>query len=327
MQNNFWQNENVFVTGGNGFIGSWLVKGLVERGAKVVVLVRDSTEHDLLAIQGIKNQVTVVNGELADYSVLERILNEYSIGYCFHLAAQALVGVANRSPVSTFETNIRGTWLLLEACRNHKPLKGVVVASSDKAYGTHEHLPYIEEFPLLGMYPYDASKACADILARSYYVTYKLPVVVTRNANIYGGGDFNLNRIIPGTIMSVLRNETPIIRSDGTLVRDYMYIKDAVSAYLTIAEAISRQDVVGQAFNFGTGHPISVLDLFNIIIRACGKDLQPKILNEARGEIPRQFLSSEKARKVLSWEPHYSIDQGLGETIEWYKQYSSSHQR
>lgn len=322
MQNNFWQNENVFVTGGNGFIGSWLVKGLVENGAKVVVLVRDITQHDALAILGIKNRITIVRGELTDYAVLARILNEYSISYCFHLAAQAIVGVANRSPISTFETNIRGTWQLLEACRNHKLIQGVIVASSDKAYGEHDHLPYTEDFPLLGIFPYDASKACADILARSYYTTYKLPVVVTRNANIYGGGDFNFNRMIPGTIMSVLKNEIPIIRSNGELVRDYMYIEDAVKAYLTVAEAIIREDVVGQAFNFGTGNPISVLDLFNKIIRICGKNVQPKILNEVKGEINRQYLSSDKARKILSWEPQYSIDIGLRKTIEWYKQYN-----
>jgi CDP-glucose 4,6-dehydratase len=322
MQHDFWKRKNVFVTGGNGFIGSWLVRGLVEAGAKVVVLVRDITEEDPLSLHDLRDKVTVVNGDLLDLPLLGRILNEYDIEYCFHLAAQAIVGVANRSPLSTFETNIRGTWQLLEACRNHRSIKGVIVASSDKAYGVHDRLPYTEEFPLLGLFPYDASKACTDILARSFYVTYKLPVVVTRNANIYGGGDFNLNRIIPGTITSVLKGETPIIRSDGTPIRDYMYIKDAVNAYLTVAEAIGRQDVVGQAFNFGTGSPISVLDLFKKIIRLCGKDVQPKVLNEAAGEIPQQFLSSDKAKKILSWESRYSLDQGLGETIEWYKEHT-----
>jgi len=318
---NFWKNKNVFVTGGNGFIGSWLTKGLVEKGARVVVLQRDITKDNILKIQGIRDKITLVIGDLLDYYLLERILNEYGIKYCFHLAAQAIVEVANKLPLSTFESNIRGTWQLLEACRCSKTIEGVVVASSDKAYGIHEELPYTENHPLLGLYPYDASKACVDILARSYYETYDLPVVVTRKTNVYGGADLNMNRIIPGTICSVLKGETPIIRSDGTPERDYMYIKDAVNAYLIIGENLDRSDVVGQAFNFGTGQPISVLDLFNKIIRLCGKDVKPKILNKAKDEIPRQYLSSEKAKRILNWKAQYSLEEGLKKTIEWYKEH------
>lgn len=266
----------------------------------------------------------VVLGDLTNYELVARILNEYEIDTCFHLAAQAIVGVANRSPLSTFESNIKGTWNLLEAARQSPLLKRLVVASSDKAYGGHERLPYSEEDPLTPTHPYDTSKACADMLARAYYHTYQMPVVVTRCANIYGGGDLNFSRIVPDTARSVLQGTNPVIRSDGTPVRDFLYVKDAVDAYLTVAEQIDNGQVKGEAFNFGTASPISVLDLVNSIIEISGKtDLRPIIVGEGKtkGEIDRQYLSSEKARGILGWKPEYSLEAGLRETMKWYERF------
>ena len=317
-----WKNRNVFVTGANGFIGSWITKALVEKGANVVILIRDEIPASPLSyMSNVCNKLGgIVRGSATDYAAVERIFNEYEVNTCFHLAAQAIVGVANMSPLSTFESNIKGTWNVLEAARNAKTLKKVIVASSDKAYGEHEKLPYSEEFCLNASHPYDASKACADILARTYFNTYGLPVAVTRCANIYGGGDLNFSRIIPDTIRSVLFDRNPIIRSDGTPVRDYLYIADAVDAYLTLAEKLEK--VKGEAFNFGTNSPVSVLELVNKIIKISGKThLKPIVKGEAKGEINRQYLSSEKARKMLGWKPRYNLDRGLKETIAWYKKY------
>lgn len=317
-----WKNRNVLVTGGNGFIGSHLVNELVEKQANVIVLVRDLSNNVLYKYFNIESKIIQVQGDLVNYNQIERVLNEYSIDSCFHLAAQALVQVANRSPLSTFESNIKGTWNLLEACRNTKFIERVIVASSDKAYGVQEKLPYTEESPLLGIYPYDASKACADILSRSYFVSYGLPVAITRNANTFGGGDLNFSRIIPDAIRCILHDEEFIIRSDGTPERDYMYVKDAVSGYIALAENIERKDVKGEAFNFGTGKPISVINLYKKIAPLCGKpDAKPKVLGKAKNEIDRQYLSIDKAKEILNWEPRYLIEQGLKETIEWYKSY------
>jgi CDP-glucose 4,6-dehydratase len=319
--NNFWDSKNVFVTGADGFIGSWVAKTLVEKNANVIVVVRDIKVRSNIDVMNLRGKVTIVQGDILDYPLMERVINEYDIDTVFHLAAQALVGIANKSPISTFNTNIRGTWNILEACRKIGTVKRIVVASSDKAYGVHKELPYTEEAPLHGLYPYDASKACADILSRSYFVSYGLPVAVTRNANTYGGGDMNFSRIIPDGICSTLKGKRLEIRSDGTPERDYMYIKDAVSGYLTLAEQLNRKEVQGQAFNFGTETPISVLDLFNKIIKLIGKDIKPKVLGTATNEIDRQYLGIEKVKKVLSWTPKYSLDEGLKETIEWYKEF------
>jgi CDP-glucose 4,6-dehydratase len=323
-----WKNRNVFVTGANGFIGSWITKALVEKGANVVILIRDEIPASPLSYMGdICNKLGgIVRGSITDYATVERIFNEYEVNTCFHLAAQAIVGVANRSPLSTFESNIKGTWNVLEAARNAKTLEKVIVASSDKAYGEHEKLPYSEEFCLSASHPYDASKACADILAKTYFNTYGLPVAVTRCANIYGGGDLSFSRIIPDTIRSVLFDRNPIIRSDGTPVRDYLYIADAVDAYLTLAEKLEK--VKGEAFNFGTNSPIGVLELVNKIIKISGKThLKPIIKREAEGEINRQYLSGEKARRMLGWKPRYNLDKGLKETIAWYNKYFKVHCR
>jgi len=317
-----WKNRNVFITGADGFIGAWLAKRLVGFKANVVILIRDLKCDATYRHLGLERVLTRVEGDLGDYRLLERILNEYSVDTCFHLAAQALVQVANRSPLSTFESNIRGTWNMLEACRNTKTIERVVVASSDKAYGVQAKLPYTEETPLLGLYPYDASKACADVLARSYAVSYGLPVAVTRNANTYGGGDLNFSRIIPDAIRSCLRNETFVIRSDGTPERDYMYVEDAVSGYLALAEQMESRGVRGEAFNFGTGQPVSVLKLFSTIARLCGRPkVKPRILGTARNEIDRQYLAIGKAKKILGWHPAYSLEHGLKSTIAWYKRY------
>jgi CDP-glucose 4,6-dehydratase len=318
---NFWKGKKVFVTGADGFIGSWLAKTLIEKDADVVTLVRDIKKENNLDALKIRDKITFIIGDLIDFNVVERLINEYDIEVCFHLAAQAIVGSANKSPLSTFESNIKGTWNLLEACRLNDNVKRIVIASSDKAYGQQEKLPYTEESPLLGYYPYDASKACADILATSYFKTYGLPLAITRNANTYGPADLNFGRIIPDVISSIIKGIQPVIRSDGTPERDYMYIKDAVDAYLALAENIHRKDVVGEAFNFGTETPISVLELYNKIIKLVGKDIKPKILGEAKNEIDRQYLSIKKAKGILKWQPKYIIDQGLKEAIEWYTCY------
>jgi CDP-glucose 4,6-dehydratase len=319
-----WNDCNVFVTGANGFVGSWLTKALVEKGAKVIILIRDEIPGSLLSLMGVYNKLGgIVKGTITDYKIVERVFNEYEIDTCFHLAAQAIVNAANRSPLSTFESNIRGTWNILEAARNAQTLERLIVASSDKAYGEHDDLPYREDFCLHALHPYDASKACADILTRAYFHTYGLPVVVTRFANIYGGGDLNFSRIIPSTIRSVLAGKDPVIKSDGTPVRDYVYIEDVVDAYLSLAEKV--EEVKGEAFNFGTNLPISVLNLVNNIIKISGKThLNPIIKGsgKTKGEIDRQYLSCEKALKMLGWKPKYDLNKGLRETIDWYRWYS-----
>lgn len=323
-----WKNKNIFITGADGFIGAWLAKRFVEKKANVIILARDIKAEATYKLFNLEEKVTQVQGDLTNYSLLERVLNEYPIDSCFHLAAQALVRIANRSPLSTFESNIKGTWNLLEACRNTRTIERVIVASSDKAYGVQKKLPYTEESPLLGFYPYDASKACADILSRSYFVSYGLPVAVTRNANTYGGGDLNFSRIIPDAIRCILQEKEFAIRSDGTPERDYMYVEDAVDGYITLAEQIGRENVKGEAFNFGTGKPISVIALFKKIAQLYGKsDIKPKILGIAKNEIDRQYLAIDKAREILNWEPRYTIEQGLKETIEWYKSYFKFQRR
>lgn len=313
---NFWEGKNVLVTGGTGFIGSWITRNLFERKANVVVLVRDVAQPQIGIVPKIR---AIVKGDLLDYEFLLRVLNDYEIDTCYHLAAQAIVSVANRNPISTFDTNIRGTWNILEAIRNSKSIKRVIVASSDKAYGKHEKLPYTEDFELRGLYPYDASKVCEDVLARAYFNTYGLPVTVTRFANVYGGGDFNFSRIIPDTIRLLLLNKQPIIRSDGTPVRDYIYISDVVDAYLLSGEKIEK--TIGNAFNFGTNMPTSVLNLVNLMIKISDKNIKPLIEGKGApsGEIDRQFLDSSKAKRILGWEAKVPLEEGLKYTYEWYE--------
>ncbi len=317
----FWLDRRVFVTGATGLLGSWLTRKLVDLGADVVVLIRDwVTESELFRNNAIAD-ATVIRGELTDQELLERILNEYEIETVFHAAAQTIVGTANRNPISTFESNIRGTWCLLEAVRGSDLIKQVVVASSDKAYGEHEELPYREEAPLQGKHPYDVSKSCADLISQSYAHTFDLPVCITRCGNLFGGGDLNWNRLIPGTIRSAIRGESPIIRSDGTFIRDYFYVEDAALAYLMLAEKMAdNPDIRGEAFNFSNEIQVNVLDLTLKILNLMNRnDLTPKILSQANNEIEHQYLSAEKARNILGWRPEFTLDDGLRRTIGWYR--------
>ena len=316
----FWQGRRVLVTGSTGFLGWGLTEELVARGAQVVGLVRDGVPRSPLHQRGLSGQIDTVRGSVEDYAVVERAVNEYEVETVFHLAAQALVGIANQNPMSTFETNIKGTWVVSEVCRRNSRAPMLVVASSDKAYGAHATLPYQEDFALRGQHPYDVSKSCADLIALTYFHTYRTPVCVTRCGNLFGPGDLNFSRIIPGTMRSVLQNERPVIRSDGTLVRDYVFIGDIIDGYLLLAERMVDPAVCGNAFNFGTGEPVSVLELVQRILRVCGReDLQPIVKNESSGEIPSQFLSSGRARDMLGWAPSANLDRRLGETFAWYK--------
>ncbi len=320
-----WKDVTVLVTGINGFVGFRIAESLVDKGAEVVALIRDDIPGSPLEYSKIREKLKgIVTGDLNNYEILQRAFNEYEITICFHIAAQAIVGVANRSPLSTFESNIKGTWNILEASRNSKLMDKIVIASSDKAYGEHKQLPYTEDYCLNPLHTYDASKACADILARTYYNTYDMDISVARCANIYGGGDLNFSRIIPDTIQSVSEGKNPVIRSDGTPVRDYLYIKDAVGAYLKLGE--TNKKVKGKAFNFGSNNPISVIELVNKILKISGADLKPIIKGKGKtkGEIDRQYLSSNYARELLGWAPRYNIDEGLKETFKWYKSYFAS---
>ncbi|WP_310026800.1 GDP-mannose 4,6-dehydratase [Bacillus pumilus] len=317
----FWNGKNVFVTGCTGLLGSYLVKELIDQGANVTGLVRDQVPRSNLYQGSQFEKMNVVQGALEDMQTIERALGEYEIDTVFHLAAQAIVGVANRHPVSTFEANILGTWNVLEACRRQPLIKRVIVASSDKAYGDQEQLPYDEDMPLNGKHPYDVSKSCADLISHTYYNTYGLPVCITRCGNLYGGGDLNFNRIIPQTIQLVLEGEAPEIRSDGTFIRDYFYIEDAVKAYLLLAEKMEEKGLAGEAFNFSNEIQLTVLELVDKILKAMGSELKPRILNQGTHEIKHQYLSAEKARKLFDWKPDYSIDEGLEKTIEWYREF------
>ncbi len=317
----FWHSRRVLATGATGLLGSWLTRALVERRAAVVCLIRDWVpESELLRARTV-DQTTVVRGEVQDQSLVERVLGEYEIETVFHLAAQTIVGIANRNPCGTFDTNIRGTWSVLEACRRSPGVHEIIVASSDKAYGASEHLPYSEETPLRGRHPYDVSKSCADLLAQAYAATYSLPVVVTRCGNLFGGGDLNWNRLVPGTIRSALCGERPVIRSDGTSLRDYFYVEDAVLAYLCAAERLTTSpDVAGQAFNFSAGRPLSALEMAQRTLAACGRaDLTLDVRATTANEIPDQSLDSSKARRVLGWEATYGLDEGLARTVAWYR--------
>lgn len=317
----YWRDRNVLVTGCTGLLGSQLTGMLVERGANVVGLVRDMVPKSNLIQTGIFDRINIVRGSVEDYFTVERTLNEYEIDTVFHLAAQTIVGIANNNPLSTFESNIKGTWSVLEACRRVPTVKKMVTASSDKAYGDQEKLPYDETSPLQGSHPYDVSKSCADLLAHAYYDTYKLPVCVTRCGNFYGPGDLNFNRIVPGTIWSVLKGEAPTIRSDGTYIRDYFYVKDGALAYLHLAEKMQDPKIHGEAFNFSNELQITVLELTTKILKLMGKtDMKPVVLNQASNEIKHQYLSAKKAREMLGWESKYDIDDALKETIAWYKE-------
>jgi len=318
----FWQDRPTFVTGGTGLVGSWLVRRLVEAGADVVCLVRDWVPQSDLVRSGDIQRVKVVRGDVRDRELLERILGEYEIDTVIHLAAQTIVTIANRNPLSTFETNVAGTWNLMEACRRSPKVKQVVVASSDKAYGDQEKLPYDENTPLQGQHPYDVSKSAGDLIAHSYAVSFETPVVITRCGNFYGGGDLNWNRIVPGTIRSVLRGRRPVIRSDGNFIRDYFYVEDGAAVYMLLAEQLAvHPEYRGEAFNFSYGSQVTVLEMQQRVLERMGSKLKPVILNEASNEILKQTLDAGKARQKLGWQPLFTLEQGLDRTIAWYREF------
>ncbi len=318
----FWRDRPTLVTGATGLLGSWLVRDLVAEGADVVALVRDTAPHSALVRSGLMERVRVVRGDIRNQARLERVLGEYEVVTVFHLAAQTIVGVANRNPVSTLDTNIRGTWAVLEACRRSPLVAQVVVASSDKAYGDQAVLPYTEDTPLRGLHPYDASKSCADLLTQMYAKSFGLPACVTRCGNFYGGGDLNWNRLVPGTIRSVLRGDRPIIRSDGAFMRDYVYVEDGARAYRLLAESLgARPGLAGEAFNFSCGERHSVLDVVAAVLRMMDSGLQPDIRNDVSNEIHDQYLDSTRATTLLGWAPSFTLEDGLTRTVAWYREF------
>lgn len=322
MTNAFWLDRPTFVTGGTGLVGAWTIKRLLDAGAEVVCLVRDWVPQSELTRANLIERVKVVRGDVRDQALLERVLGEYEIDTVIHLAAQTIVGIANRNPISTFETNIGGTWSLLEACRRSPAVKQIVLASSDKAYGDCDQLPYDEETPLRGRHPYDVSKSCSDLIGAAYAATYDTPVVTTRCGNFYGGGDLNWNRIVPGTIRSILRGSPPVVRSDGQYIRDYFYVEDGAAAYLLLAERLAQDPSLrGHAFNFSNETQVTVLEIVDRVLKLMDSPLQPDVRNEASNEIRRQYLSAEKARRMLDWKPLFTLDEGLRRTIEWYKDF------
>jgi len=324
----FWRDRRVLVTGATGLVGAWLLKRLVKAQADVVCLVRDWTPQSEFIRSGDIESTTVVRGDICDQDCLERVLGEFEIETVIHLAAQTIVGIANRNPGSTFEANIAGTWKLLEACRRSPKVSQIVLASSDKAYGDAKKLPYTEDTPLAGMHPYDVSKSCGDLIAQTYANSYGLPVCITRCGNFYGGGDLNWNRIIPGTVRSVIRGKAPVIRSDGSFVRDYFYVEDGAAAYMHLAEQMAeRPELSGEAFNLSTEIQVSVLELVERVLKVMGTSVEPVVLGEASNEIKHQYLDAAKARKLLKWSPLYSLEEGLTRTIEWYTNYLNNSQQ
>jgi len=323
IMRDYWKGKRVFITGATGIVGSWLTEALLKSGAYVVALVHDWDPQSDLIRTGVINRLHVVSGALEDYATLERAINKHEVDTVFHLGAQPIVTVANRSPLATFETNIRGSYNLLEACRVHSDMvKRVVIASSDKAYGDSDVLPYTEDMPPLGRHSYDVSKSCTDLLAQAYWHTYQLPVGIARCGNIYGGKDLNWSRIVPGTIRSIVENKAPIIRSDGSFIRDYIYVKDAVQGYVDLAQTVDKPEIRGQAFNFSSESHVSVIEIVDTIRRLMGREeLEPVVLDEVRAEIRDQYLSSAKARELLGWEARYSLEKGLRKTITWYREF------
>lgn len=321
---NILKNKVIFITGANGFLGSNLVKRALFYKAKVIVLIKEDIRLSLFKIEGLGSKCKIYRGDLVDGKLINSIFKNNKIDLCFHIAAQAIVGIANNSPLPTFRANIEGAWNILEAARVYG-VKAMVVASSDKAYGEHKELPYKEDAPLIALHPYDASKSCADILSRTYAHTYKLPVAVTRCANIYGPGDLNFSRIIPDTCRAAIKGDNPIIRSDGTPLRDYAFVEDIVDAYFILGVSLLNKKInFGEAFNFGIGEPVSVIRLVRMILKVSGKaGLVPKILSKGKikGEIDKQYLSSAKARRILGWWPKYSLQRGLEITYKWYKEH------
>jgi CDP-glucose 4,6-dehydratase len=319
------RGRSVFITGAYGLLGGWLTKALLNQGANVTVLKRDSVAASALSLEGTERRVNVVHGDICDPPLIQRALNEYEVDTVFHLAAQTIVGVANKAPLSTFETNIRGTWILLEACR-HADVRRAIVAASDKAYGAHDELPYRENYPFQPRYPYEVSKAAADMLARSYWHTFALPVAVTRCANLYGGGDFNFSRLVPDAVVAALEGRRPVIRSDGTPQRDFLYVEDAVAAYLAICDLLDAGPAAGEAFNAGGDRPHSVLEIVELICALSGTGVRPDVRGSGTptGEISHQWVDSGKLRAASGWRPQIGLEDGLRQTLAWYREHIHS---
>ncbi len=318
-KSSFWYDKRVLVTGATGMVGSGLTESLIQKGAELTILKRDFVPKSELINSKVINKVNIVRGNLEDYMLIKRALNEYEIELVFHLGAQTIVPLANRSPISTFESNIKGTWNVLEAVRNSNWVDGIVIASSDKAYGSQEKLPYNEDAPLKGQYMYDVTKSCADLISQAYYNTYKLPIGIARCGNIYGPGDLNFSRLIPGTIKSLILNQRPIIRSDGNFIRDYIFLEDILDAYIILAQNLNKKQIQGQAFNFSTKNKMKVIEIVQLITNLMNSKLKPIILNEAKGEIKDQYLNSEKASKLLKWSAKHNLKEGIKKTIPWYQ--------
>ncbi|MEM6368200.1 MAG: GDP-mannose 4,6-dehydratase [Myxococcota bacterium] len=317
-----WRDRSVYVTGASGLLGSWLVRHLVDAGAEVRCLIRDWVPQSILLSGELRDRVVLLRGDVRDQAAIEAHLGEYEVQTVFHLAAQTTVPVANRNPISTFSSNIEGTWSLLEACRRSPKVGQIVTASSDKAYGTAERLPYDESTPLAGEFPYDVSKSCADLVAQSYARTFEVPVCITRCGNFFGGGDLNWNRIVPGTIRSLDRGERPVVRSDGKFVRDYLYVEDGALAYMCLAEQMmARPELRGRAFNFSNETEVTVLELVALIQRLMENDLVPEVRNEVSAEIRKQTLDASRARSELGWKGRYGLEEGMRRTIEWYRRH------
>jgi len=318
MDSKFWKNKNVLITGYEGFLGSNLTKALLDLRANIYGLdILTHRKRTILSKNDFHN-ISIIKGSVEDFSLVAKIIKRNKIEIIFHLAAKSLVGQGLQRPLRTFSTNIKGTWNILEASRQNNSVKAIVIASSDKAYGSHKNLPYREDAPLKGIHPYDVSKSCADLISYAYYHTYNLPVAVTRCGNIYGPGDFNFSRIIPDAIRCALSGNTLLIRSNGRFIRDYIFVGDIVNGYILLAEKLQKLNLGGEAFNFSDENPISVIELVKRIYKIVGKEKNYKILNQARFEIKRQYLASSKARRVLSWKPKIALSVGLRKTVAWY---------
>lgn len=321
MQKKFWKGKRVLITGYEGFLGSHLTKTLLSSGAKILGLDILTQRKKTILSKADLAKITIVKGSVENLALLSRVIKKNKIEFIFHLAAEALVGDCFKKPLKSFSTNIKGTWNILEASRLNKSIKAIIVASSDKAYGSHSNLPYRETAALSGMHPYDTSKSCADLIAHTYYHTYRVPVVITRCGNIFGPGDFNFSRIIPDCFQSIVKNKNLAIRSDGKFIRDYVYVDDIVNGYIALAEKMKALKLYGEAFNFSDENPISVLNLVKKVYRISGKKPNYRVLNKAKYEIKKQYLSSKKARKILGWKAKTSLEQGLKKTLDWYKGY------
>ncbi len=323
MRNEFWENKRVFITGYEGFLGSWLARTLLAQKANIIGLDILTRRKKTILSRKELARIKIIKGSVENFSLISKIVKENKVEFIFHLAAKSLVGYCLDNPLKGFSTNIKGTWNILEACRGKdlKFLKGIIIASSDKAYGSHKNLPYKESFSLAGIHPYDVSKSCADLLANTYFYTYKLPLCVTRCGNVFGPGDFNFSRVIPDTIRTSIKDKRLLIRSNGKYVRDYIYVKDVIGGYLTLGEAMIKSRVLGESFNFSNERPLSVLEVVKLIYRLMDKKPNYEVLNHARYEIKRQYLSSGKAKRLLGWKPRSALEDGLRETIAWYREH------